>query len=295
MTTSSMFLADTTNIDFAYVDDFGRVIGGSFRPKFHVAGQVSEDENVVVDFSAVKKLLKGAIDDKQNGFDHKLWWIHGVSKGTITHAVDESSGESTVTIDTPLVNITGPSNIVKEVADANIAGSIKEYLLAELDEAYPEVQAELDVWLTSDMDGMPDINTMKVPFRYVHGLRESSSWGCQNIAHGHLSFIAAVSKYPDSTNLVLTQIAAELDTMIFAWSENVVDQSDDSTTIEYVSARGRMRMCTKQDKVMVLETETTVEHLINAIIGLYGNQLRRSGAVTLYVSEGLSKGAVVTL
>lgn len=289
MTTSSMFLADTTNIDFAYIDENGQVIGGSFRPKFHVTGEIDEVENVVIDFSSVKKVLKAAIDDKTTGFDHKLWWIEGTSKGDITFENDR------VKIVTPMVEVEGPSDIVRVVNEPDVAGIIKKYLESTLSTTHSGTNAVLDVFLTSAMDSMPTINTSLVPFRYVHGLKDSTSWGCQNIAHGHLSYIAARSDYPDSTNLVLTQIAAALDNSIFAKAENVVNDDDNGVVIEYTSSRGDMRMVVRQPGIVRLETETTIEHIVTMIAEQWGDDLRNVGTTLLYVSEGLSKGAVISL
>lgn len=279
MIKSSMFLGDTTNVDHAYIDNEGYVVGGSYRPKFTVTGVVDPVENVVVDFSAVKKSLKSAIDDPEEGFDHKLWWIDGISVGNITFTTD------TVSIVTPKVKISGPKNIVRVVATPT---SFNDYCLAALQKKYPAVDIELDTTLTTNFDLMPHMNSTPYMFRYVHGLKESTSWGCQNIGHGHLSYIAAETTDILSTDLLLAKIAVDLDRVIFAWTNNMGAEN----RIEYYCERGSMSMEFVGDvKLVKLATETTVEFLVDYIVDCYRQQLTEAGVKTLFVSEGLSKGA----
>lgn len=292
--TSSMFLCDTTNVDHAYIDNEGRVVGGSYRPKFIVTGNVDPQENVVIDFSAVKKAIKASIDDYNTGFDHKLWWIEGTSAGTITFDGDN------VTIDTPVVTITGPANIVKVIrSDEQI---INDYVQVELCAKYPDVDARIETILTTTFDTPPQMNTAAHQFRYAHGLKMSSSFGCQNIAHGHLSYLGAKTTDVLATDLLLASIAAQLDGVVFAWDDNVSRENDQTVVdIGYTSAhRGRMQMSFKRSsvdrvKLVILETETTVEHLTEWIAAEWGDELRQAGVQQLFVSEGLSKGAVASL
>lgn len=277
MSKSSMFLGDTTNVDHAYIDDTGMVVGGSYRPKFIVTGEVDPVENVVVDFSTIKKSIKSYIDDKEEGFDHKLWWYEGTSKGTITFDGDR------VTIITPHVKITGPKNIIRVITQE---ADMNEYLMEKLNEKYPSVNICISTIQTTAFDIMPQMNTDVVPFRYVHGLKLSTSWGCQNIAHGHLSYIAATTSDILKTNILLKTMAQELDNSIFAWSENLSDN-----VISYESSRGYMEMVVKSGKIKVLKTETTVEHIVDYIVDNWYNDLKLAGVETLFVSEGLSKGA----
>lgn len=281
---SSLFLNDTTNIDHAFIDDLGMIVGGSFRPKFIVTGEVDQHENVVVDFSTIKKTIKKLIDDNDEGFDHKLWWITGLSLGDIEFTVD------TVTITTPMLTITGPKNIVRVIDQVHLNG----YLEERLQEIYPAVNITIDTTLTTEFDLHPNMNSKAHMFRYVHGLKESTSWGCQNIGHGHLSYIAANTTDQLETDLVLAKIAVELDNTIFAWNDNTGGNDAD---IKYTCSRGEMSMTLHDasDSCIVLGTETTIENIVNFIATEWFEELASAGVKQLYVSEGLSKGAVVDL
>lgn len=284
--TSAMWLGDTTNIDMSYITNTGEIVGNSIRPKFIVAGKVDPVEQVVVDFSNIKKTIKRLTDDNERGLDHKLIWLEGYSAGNVTFS------EDTVTIETEHVKITGPKNIVRIIG---VDDNLETYLNKELAILYPNVDVTVASFDTSTFDVMPMVNTSTHPFTYVHGLRESTSWGCQNIAHGHLSYLAAVTEYELGTNLLLQKIAAELDGTVFVWKNNCVEQTDNSVKIDYSCSRGAMSMEVTNQKFVVIETESTVEHLVDYVAQRWGNELRANGVSTLFVSEGLSKGACVDL
>lgn len=281
-TQSSMFLADTTNIDHAYIDDTGMIRGGSYRPKFIVTGKVDPVENVVVDFSTVKKSIKAIIDDKEEGYDHKLWWYVGWSKGEL------KIEDGRVLIDTPFVTIDVPRNAVTIISPEE---GFDEYLIRKARQIYPDVDLNIETIQTTTFDTMPQITSSLHHFRYVHGLKDSTSWGCQNIGHGHLSYLAATTADDVDTLIrsdeLLAEIAAELNDTVFIWADNLVDD-----TISYVCARGPMTMTLKEGvKRAILYTETTVEHLVDYVADRYRERLLEVGVTQLFVSEGLSKGA----
>lgn len=301
---SSMFVNDCTNIDHAYINKDGRIIGGSYRPKFIVSGEIDPHEEVVVDFSTIKKSLKKLIDDLDNGFDHKLWWIDGFSSGKI-----QFNPDNTVHIKTQHVEITGPSNIVRVVASENDIVSafvypgqvqyvLTEYLENELAKIYPNVDISVVTELDTTFDVHPFVNSECHSFRYVHGLKHSSSFGCTNISHGHLSYLAASIKLNANkldVDFLLRRIADELDKKVFIWDDNVVRNDQQCAYLTYKCVRGDMSMEVSQDQAVIVNTETTVEHLVDYIADRWYNDLKKLGVSKLWCSEGLSKGAVVDI
>jgi hypothetical protein len=283
---SKLWLSDTTNIDHAYIDERGYLIGGSLRPKFIVHGVVDPVENVVVDFSTIKKSIKSIIDHNETGFDHKLWWFTNSSNGTITFTDD------TVMIETPMITITGPKNIVRIMDDG--FDTIGDHINDELRVLYPNVGIELEVELTTTLDLYPSMNSNPHLFRYAHGLRESTSWGCQNIAHGHLSYIAAATVNELATDLLLAKIAVELDNTIFGWKENA-NVNENDIDISYTAQRGYMYMVIKDGKFIILDNESTIENIVEYVAERWGRELHDAGVYELYVSEGLSKGSCICI
>lgn len=315
---SSMFLNQPTVIDHAYIDHEGRVIGGSFNPCFIVTGKVDPVEHVVVDFSNVKKTLKALIDDRETGFDHKLWVLTQVSNAEV------SVGETSVSITTPCTTMELPRNAVKFLHTAldytkeEVGKEFESYLNTEMRAAYPGVGISVEVHnaarhqlMTLSDPLMENLDWAIQSFSYVHGLKDSTSWGCQNIGHGHASFVQIffLDELPappgketsEDPYALLTSIGDYLDRTIFVNHSNVVSFGDPEEwwiNLEYSTPeRGTFRAGynTRLQKVCVLESETTVEHLVDHVVSLFGDRLRKSGVSKLFLSEGLSKGAMVNL
>lgn len=294
MSSSTMFLSNLTIVDHAYIDDRGNVVGGSFNPSFLVTGNVDPVEQVVVDFSAVKKQIKGIIDDKEIGFDHKLWFIQGYSTGTLMQA-----GKQYV-ISTPTTELRVPTNAVVVVPDGiysiDAIGRHMEVLVErELSKLHPRIN--ISVKCLNSVDAHFPTNARSAAlFRYAHGLKDSTSWGCKNIAHGHLSYIQLLP-VTDVTVALVEQIARDLDDTIFIYRDNVVGETDEAISLAYTTERGSFEARYNKNtyKLVVLETETTVEHLVDYVAGAWADVFTEAGVSHLLVSEGLSKGACATI
>lgn len=294
---STLFLNAITCVDHAYICPNGRVVGGSYHPNFEVTGQVEETESVVVDFSSVKKQLKSAIDHRDNGYDHKLWIIKGFSdcKYQIKDGV--------VYINTPACRLSMPQDAVR-IFDTDykaldcfaecVEEEFNKYLTACLQKLHPELNISVKTSLTND----PHTQTIDYHmFRYSHGLKSSTSWGCQNHSHGHLSFIEFHTKHPKTISPLIYKTIAELDKAIFIYRDNIVTEDDLELSIAYTSPRGTFRATyvKSENKIIVLDTETTIEHIVDWYVNKNRTLLEAQDITRVFVSEGLSKGAVVTL
>lgn len=298
MTTSTLFLNYITCVDHAFIDFSGRVIGGSYHPNFEVTGKVEEKENVVIDFSKVKKQLKEFIDHKETGFDHKLWFIPGYSEGDVIRVDDNR-----VEIVTPAVHLKMPDNAVKVFNteyDRSFIDTIEqefnEYLTRHLKIAHPNLNVSVKTEITSQPFAQRPDYTM---FRYSHGLKNSSSWGCQNHSHGHLSFAEFEwNSSKDSSNRIAVLDAVRMmDNTLFIFRENIVAENDDYIQIEYTTCRGTFWAQYNKSlmKYQILETETTIEHIVNWFVEKNRALLESAGVERVYISEGLAKGAMVKL
>jgi 6-pyruvoyl-tetrahydropterin synthase len=304
---STLTLPYLTCIDHAYVDDIGRIRGRSYHASFTVSGKVDEEgEKVVVDFSKVKKLIKSIVDDHEYGFDHKLW-------------VDSNCKEdANPRIATPFALLNIPENAIRSFPKAtHVHASSACFIIAQ------HVQDVLLNVHGIEVDIKCALNTSPLfiqaggvygMFSYVHGLRDSSAYGCQNLAHGHLSYLQLIPKVDiirmvvdpvhcaDEDNAltaldkVCNEICKDLDDTIFIYGANVWTASTDEVSIAYTSkSRGSMGGKFKNNerqKTVVLETETTVEYLAEYINAKYGELLREAGVDKFIVSEGLSKGVL---
>lgn len=298
MSLSTMFLSNVTVVDHAYVNSDGAIIGGSFNPSFLVSGTIDAEEQVVVDFSTIKKEIKQIIDDKVSGFDHKLWFIEQFSAGKM-----KDTG-NVVTITTPVTSTTVPSNSIKHIVDDtnvvtysvdSIGLQFGLHVERELKKLHPNSNIMVEC-INSIDHHCPTSNKEISNFRYVHGLKNSTSWGCQNISHGHLSFIQMLPSSPETT-LLQDKIANDLDNTVFVYADNVLENSSDFVKIGYTTARGTFNVAydKRAYKIIILNVETTIEHLIDFVTSTYATELDALGITHVLVSEGLSKGACVSI
>lgn len=317
---ATMFLNNISVVDHCIIHNDGAVVGGSYNPSFLVSGRIDPVEKVVVDFSTVKKQLKACIDGKSQGFDHKCWIIENYSAAVVEIegeiitdfsklvGVEHYSDEQLIHVTTPMAYIIAPKNAFKFIpvcaADEN-AKNIDEaagfWFERDLKAAFPD----LDFVCRNNIEAHVHLPDMPyVHFSYAHGLKDSTSYGCQNIAHGHLSFIQ-VNVDTDEALALLDKMAQELHCTMFINRENVIKSEINEalgnlqTHMTYQShSRGTFFAswidCDRQ-KVVIIPTETTIEYLVAYVADRYADQLKAIGATQLYVSEGLSKGAFIDL
>ncbi len=321
--TSTMFLSDVSVVDHAFIDNEGHIIGGSFNPCFLVSGEVDPTEKVVVDFSTVKKSIKEIIDHKETGFDHKLWIIEGWSKcevvvtSGLSH--DGVSYES-MYIMSPHVSLNVPTNAVKRIhlSELNmtsfdyykyedVAVWFNHHLQQQMQEIYPNINIRIETEITENMHHIFKSNPNRsdlIKFRYTHGLKDSTSWGCQNIAHGHLSYmfteydpvIATTINKTMIRNIInqqLEHIVQDLHNVVFINKENLT--MDSTKQLSYTTPRGSFsELIISDTNTKILNTETTIEYIVEFVKSYFDPSfIKLYGIKTLYVSEGLSKGAMI--
>ncbi|NER37769.1 MAG: hypothetical protein F6J93_28055 [Oscillatoria sp. SIO1A7] len=295
----SIFLNGVTIVDHAYIDDRGNIRGGSFNPGFVVTGEVDSTEKVVVDFSTVKKTIKRLLDERETGFDHKLWILEGYSQ------CDKEFDRDRIKINSPGLRLDIPRNAVKifkkkQYLLAEIGRSFEDYLNQKIKAYHPSIKV-------SCYNSIEPYSLIMKPellsyFTYCHGLKNSTSWGCQNNSHGHLSFISLLNNGKESKNSRLLnlqrEISKELDRTIFLWKENVTSRNNEIVKMEYATReRGYFfaEYKTEHNKLAILDTETTIEFLTEYVCEKWNKELEYVGANAIALSEGLAKGGYANL
>lgn len=306
---STLTLPYLTCIDHAYLDEKGSLQGRSYHASFTVTGEVDEtDEKVVIDFSKVKKLIKAIVDDHDTGFDHKLW-------------VDSTyvSRDSEVLVHSDYVSLDIPENAVCVFPlNTHLASSTAEEVIANHVQHVLKHRHGYEVDIKCALSTDPlfmHMGGVYGMFNYAHGLKDSTAYGCQNLAHGHLSYLQLIPKAatdirvrtnpshyssgPAALSVVCEQICRDLSNTIFVYGDNADTTLGCTVRVSYCAKnRGEMQgvfsTCDTQ-KVVVLETETTVEYLAEYINAKYGEVLKEVGVDRFVVSEGLSKGVLFEL
>jgi 6-pyruvoyl-tetrahydropterin synthase len=211
---------------------------------------------------------------------------------------------------------------------------LKEFLQSRVDILYPNqgivierVRCDCDVTLPNPLflfdSDVPNTAQRCVTnfFSYTHGLKKSTSMGCRNIVHGHLSYIQLVGsakvcatkefvEYTAKVSDLCNSIASDLNCAHFAHKENLVVSDDGSTLQDKYNADGRGEFAAvisaKSDipshknggtsqslfsKTVEVDDESTIENLTRYIFDTYKEELLGLDICTIYVSEGLHKGS----
>lgn len=298
---SVLTLPYLTCIDHAYIDEVGRIKGRSYHASFKVAGSVTKEEKVVVDFSNIKKRIKAIVDDRIYGLDHKLW----VDDAWVNRAH----------IETPLVELYIPVNayhkfysdehLIKELSELYIGNLVEDMLKAD------GLAVEVSCTLNENPLFIEDRGVYGM-FNYFHGLKDSSSWGCKNLAHGHTSYLQLLAFDDDLSvgpvnSMLSNRHSAEVCRIVcedlrntgFINVENVLTLNNETISLCYnAKDRGYMRASFREEamqKLVVLETETTVEYLAEYVSAKYGELMKSAGVTHFILSEGLAKGVLFNL
>ena len=302
---STLFLTNVTCIDFAYINTRGCAVGKSVNPIIRVTGGVVTDEQVVVDFSKGKKAIKQHIDHKEYGIDHKL-----VVPVDMKNCIDYQ--DSTVTITTLELTVKLPKNAVY-VASVLTNQAIDEMgfekaFALELEYFLNNKQPELlhSISIVQGHNQRYDILKALCPenvsfmveksFSYTHGLAKSSSWGCQNILHGHSSFLVLYSNNPAMSNEIkdlADMMATYIDQSYIVCKDHLGAIEDSPLEISYTAAeRGDFRLLTK-DVVLPIPKEPTIENIVEFVLASYQDELTNLGVNYVAISEGLWKGCIL--
>lgn len=306
-----MYYSELSVIDGATIDTQGWLIGQSVNPSVRIVGKLLGEEQVIADFSSAKKDIKAIIDDKQTGLDHKLW-IFSNSNCEI-----ENAPGVRLHVSTPIIDAIVPSNGIVNIRRA--AGSFDDvssvvcawldvHVLSELKKRWPEKYNGLERLEFFDGNHMTiprlthDGISERTEFRYTHGLAKSTSWGCQLIVHGHLSYVVVVSKNGFRDFAWEEKIAALLHNAYIVSNEHIVEtpEGSESIGIRYDSmSRGLMSLMINQKNValggsgdvFITQDEPTIENIVKEVVELFREEMLTSGVASVYISEGSNKGA----
>ncbi|TPG60146.1 hypothetical protein [Ewingella americana] len=331
MTTSTIFFANQNCIDFGFLRADGCPIGYSVNPSFTLTGRIEEKEQVVIDFSDAKKKLKQFMDDS---FDHRLVVFKNADGSLLGVESTETNAENRTVfhlknalgrIELPedafcIVDIVGESPDVDSFVQNNLQIFLKDYCEKAL-LAHYGFAVEVQVKMATLMMSYGDLNNTVFPtlkFNYVHGLKNSTSYGCKNIGHGHLSYLHFEHdiKLPDQhspdNKLVIeafkeySHLEKVLTNCIFVKRENLDHQQNGDEEFMVISysteERGFMEMTLNVNElehypdvnIHICDKETTIENLAERISEIIARECPNlSGFVNqLFVSEGLTKGCV---
>ncbi|MFO6424745.1 6-carboxytetrahydropterin synthase [Motilimonas sp. KMU-193] len=287
-----LFVKSLTVIDSSYLDTKRGMVGESYQVDVELDGQLN-DQNMLLDFSLVKKQIKGIIDEV---VDHKLivptdvvgFACEGSEQQTITFPLN--SGEAIV--------LNGPAEAycLLPAADVNLV-ALTEYLEQVILSRLPENITGLKITLSHE--------TILTPFyHYSHGLKKHDG-NCQRIAHGHRSrldiFIddvwneALVANWCEQWRDIY--LGSQEDVVSLAQLSIVLPadaNADDYVGYQYTSSQGLFELIMPTQLCDIVPLDTTIESLTQYLCQQIKQQYPNN-KVKVMGYEGIGKGAIVEL
>lgn len=287
-----LFVKDLTVIDSSVLDYSRGIIGQSWLVDIVLHGDLN-DQNMVLDFGIVKKLIKSTVDEL---VDHKLIvpahakFCDVMSDGALTfvdawRAEDES------------IHLACPDQAFALLPTEKITlASLEAYLTEQLMLRLPNNIKQLDVKLREELiDG--------AQYCYSHGLRKHVG-NCQRIAHGHRSMIEILrgnvrdpeleAKWAKRWNDIYL---AERCDMVSATELSLSQAGSNALTpqhycFKYQAPQGEFQLAITKSVVEILPAETTVENIAQYIADTLAQDC--SDKLTVFAYEGVGKGAIAS-
>lgn len=308
----SIKLDDITCLDAAEVwidpsvPDYVVLSGVSKMVSVEVFGQVQGDEQVIVDFSNLKSTLKALIDDPDGGFDHKLLInFEDFSKDNVEY---ETKGENGRKRD--MLRIRKPDGTIafQVKGDGFVRsydGKFQDSISAHLTAGIRAIYGTKDLTAVATLHGQPSHvfdGAYRASFNYMHGLCNSSSYGCQNIIHGHSSYVQVINEFGGVDEYVTNFIAEYLDGCYLyseehlRWEDMAASNDSELYKIGYTSRnRGKWTLKIPGSYQMPLTNEPTIENIVKHVAWVFKDELAEAKAAKLIISEGLTKAGIVCL
>lgn len=300
---TSIFINDLTVIDHAVLKHDGSIEGGSFLASFIISGPTTEDEQVVADFSSVKKQIKALIDHPLTGLDHKLWLCYDSNvTNIIDGAVFYEVWDNQFRLKTKkglVINAPVDCHVLMDIPSSQTEEQPLEYYISKmLEHGLAHHYGLFDIkvkTILSRETRYPKVDGKKATcsFRYTHGLAKSSSWGCQNIMHGHNSFIL-LSGNDQANEMLLVDLTHKIAHHLHDGYLVNHDYIYNGYNIGYESlSRGHMSMYCPDQKLILLNNEPTIENIGQYVMDKFSQELVDASVSSFYISEGPTKGCLV--
>ncbi|WP_394202128.1 6-carboxytetrahydropterin synthase [Shewanella waksmanii] len=284
-----LFVRDLTVIDFSYLCPIRGMVGESWIVDVLLDGGL-DDQNMVLDFSKVKRTIKDTIDDVA---DHRLliptacaevrWQQQGDRVWMDFNSLKGS------------IHLACPSQafalIPTEIIDFD---SVNAFLQKALKEVLPDNVDGIALTLRNEIHDAPF-------YHYSHGLKKHNG-NCQRIAHGHRSPINIFENGIPAPKLD-EQWAKRWQDIYLGTDEDVVAVSEMSLSAQsvatddthygfsYIAPQGEFQLAMPKKRCEIIPHDTTVELLADFIASTLAAQTPQS-EFKVIAYEGIGKGAI---
>ena len=271
-----LFVEQLTVLDFAYLDAERGLVGDSWIVDLELDGKLDK-QGMVLDFSAVKKRLKRALD---GAADHRLL-VPG--RSPLLHLV-KSGQRSGLAFKAATGDIEHQSPLKALAvidAEAITLAALGTHLQAALKKALPRTITATLTLRHEAIDG--------ALYHYTHGLRKHAG-ECQRIAHGHRSRLE-VSVNGRRDPRLERALADHWRDIYLGSSPDVVAHGKGRIRFAYRSREGEFELELPVDRCDLLPTDSTVERIAEHLAARAADERPRA-KIQVRAYEGVMKGAV---
>lgn len=279
-----LFVRDLTVIDFSYLCPTRGVLGESYIVDVELHGGL-DATSMVLDFAAVKKTIKKAIDEL---IDHKL--AYPALQSAVTAV--EQAGQHILSLQSArgLIQVASPQQAhvavpASEINEQTVAAFLTDTLM-------PLMPANVQALVFN----LRAERTNGFYYHYTHGLKKHDG-NCQRIAHGHRSLIEIyqngmlsprLNKYWSERweDIYLGSAEDRTDGSLLRYLETDAG----SEAFCYQSAQGWFEIVLPKSHVEIVPCDSTVECLSDYIADQLFAIEPASYKVVAY--EGVGKGAI---
>ncbi|MDO6620682.1 MULTISPECIES: 6-carboxytetrahydropterin synthase [unclassified Shewanella] len=284
-----LFVKDLTVIDFSYLCPIRGMVGESWIVDVLLDGGLDE-QNMVLDFSKVKKTIKSTIDDVA---DHRLLIPTACSDVRWQQQGDRVWMD--FTSQQGDIHLACPSQafalIPTEVIDFE---SVNAFLIKALRQALPDNVQGISLTLRTEVLESPY-------YHYTHGLRKHDG-NCQRIAHGHRSPITvfengiAAPKWDKYwadrwQDIYLGSEEDVVSVHALALSPQTRISDDSHLGFHYQAPQGDFQLAMPKANCDIIPHDTTVELLAQFIADTMAAKSPDS-VFKVIAFEGVGKGAI---
>ena len=280
---TTLFVEQLTVIDASYLCPVRGLVGESWIVDLELEGALDE-QSMVLDFGAVKKQLKRAIDD---GPDHTLIVpLHYPAQQTTT--LDDGR------IRTQFMSQAGGIEHIAPAAALTLLDAPAVTMEALIAHLTPQLAAIVPANVARIGISLRHEHIEGASYHYTHGLQKHQG-NCQRIAHGHRSRIGIFVDGQRDTTLE-TQWAETFRDIYLVTGSHVVADDGERLSLAYTAPEGDFELTLPKSRSYLLgaNTDTTVEEIAEHLAGQIA-AARPGQSVTVRAYEGVMKGAMARL
>lgn len=275
-----LFVNHLTVADFAYLDSARGLVGESWIVDIELEGDLDE-QSMVLDFGAVKKRIKRAIDDS---IDHTL----AVPLQADGLQWDGNDQRTRLLFPSALgaIEHVGPACAVSALDCEEITpDTVSAFLQDTLSPSMPESVHALRIRLRPEA-------ISGAYYHYSHGLRKHDG-ACQRIAHGHRSRLVLEldgQRQPEWER----EIALAWTDVYLGVREDIAAQANGRLRFAYDAPEGHFELALPEHCVDILDTDSTVECIAATLHErlLARSDLPAHAQLRVRAFEGVDKGAI---